>query len=537
MRHFWRLDKGSYIVGRDKNCDLFIDDETISRKHARLEVSDDESVVITDLESHNGTVINGVKISEPTKMGFDDTIEMGRIELRMSGGDTPLTEKQSPSMIDINRDLTSATMMPLNEALKPLSSKILENPAVFKAVAEIGKMLAVPSQDDEIFGKSLKLLQEVIPMERAAIFLTDELEGDICLSVRSITKDDDSGSFCISRTILREMLDQKKAILISDPQSDTKFAGQQSIIMSKIKSAIAVPLYDEGRVLGILYADTSNPVHRYTPDHLRITATFGNMLAAKMMNNTLLKERREKELMEAELKVASQIQKRLLPASLPEVEGYFIDALQIQCLQVGGDLYDIARLSDGRILILLADVSGKGIGAALLASNILAAFRALYNSRKFDILEAACAVSEQLLAFSRPGDFATMFAGLLDPVNNKFHYVNAGHNPPILARNNGSLEHLEASGIPIGMLPVKNWCEESIEIQPGDSIVIFTDGIPEAADSKGEQFGEEKLEETIQKNREKNPRELLQSILAQVDNFIGDQPQSDDISIIVLNKN
>jgi sigma-B regulation protein RsbU (phosphoserine phosphatase) len=324
--------------------------------------------------------------------------------------------------------------------------------------------------------------------------------------------------------------------LISDPRTEEKFAEQHSIIRARIKSAMAVPLYDEGKIFGILYADTTNSAHHYTEDYLRITATFANILAAKITNNNLLNERRAKEILESELAVASQIQEQLLPSTLPTVDGYNLEAFQIQCKHVGGDLYDVARLEDGRILFILADVSGKGMGAALLASNILASFRALYNTREFGLLNATRNVSSQLLAFTRPGDYVTLFIGLLDPGTDSLNYINCGHNPPIVIRRDGKIEYLEASGIPLGMMSFDQWQEESIALDAGDTVFAFTDGIPEAMNSDDAQFSDEKLEILALEFSTRRPNQFIDSIMEEVCEFIDECPRSDDITMIVLQK-
>ena len=182
---------------------------------------------------------------------------------------------------------------------------------------------------------------------------------------------------------MREVLDKKMAVLFSDLISDERFAKQESIVVSGIRSAMAVPLINEQKVLGILYTDTADPWQRFDEESLKVTATFGNILAAKIINQGLLKERQEKEALESELRIASQIQEELMPKVLPVVPGYAFHAFQMQCKMVGGDLYDAALLRDGRVLFLLADVSGKGMGAALLASNILSAFRMSARQSRF----------------------------------------------------------------------------------------------------------------------------------------------------------
>ncbi len=535
-RHDWRLQKGNYIIGRSKECELAIMDDTVSRQHARMEIVDEQTIMLTDLGSHNGTTVNGSRITGSVKLNHNDVVALGKVELKLTIGEVSGIKDNLVSISETDEDLTRVTLLPMEEALRPLPAKILENPNVFMAFSEIGKMLIVPGGDEEMLDKGLKLLQEVIPVERAAIFLTGEEEDDICLSACCIAGKEYSDSFCISRTILKELLSQRKAILISDPQAESKYAEQQSIIRSRIKSAMAVPLFDEGKVFGILYADTTNPAHHYTEDYLRITATFGNMLAAKMINTNLLNERQAREILESELAVASQIQNELLPKDIPMVEGYSLETFQIQCKQVGGDLYDVAQLDGGRILFMLADVSGKGMGAALLASNILASFRTFYNTKDFDLLSATCGVSKQLLTFTRPGDFATLFIGLLDPDANSLQYINAGHNPPLVIRSDGRTEYLGASGLPLGVMAFDAWKEESIDLLEGDSIFVFTDGIPEAFNSRDEQFGDERLEKLAIEFAGQSPKEFTDSIITEVNNFIGEFPRSDDITMMVLRR-
>jgi sigma-B regulation protein RsbU (phosphoserine phosphatase) len=422
----------------------------------------------------------------------------------------------------------------MEEALRPLPSKILENPNIFTALSEMGKMLIIPGPQEEMLEKALDLFQAIVPAERVAIIFTGEQGNQIFLAASRLPNEGSPASFTISHTIVRELLIQQNAILISNTQTHSKFAGKKSIIESGIESAMAVPLFDKGQVLGILYADTANPAHHYTEDYLRITATFGNMLAAKISNCHLLKEQRAKEILESELAVASQIQKQLLPREYPHIEAYSFDAFQIQCKLVGGDLYDVTRLDDGRILFMLADVSGKGMGAALLASNILASFRVLYDSRDFDLLDATGNVSRQLLAFTRPGDFATLFIGLLCPKTHILRYINAGHNPPLVVRSDGKIEYLEASGIPIGAMQFDAWKEESIDLLAGDNVFVFTDGIPEAVNSREDQFGDERLEKLAIECARQSPEEFIDSIMEEVNNFIGEVARSDDITMIVL---
>ncbi|MFQ5869352.1 MAG: PP2C family protein-serine/threonine phosphatase, partial [Candidatus Zixiibacteriota bacterium] len=173
---------------------------------------------------------------------------------------------------------------------------------------------------------------------------------------------------------------------------------------------------------------------------------------------------------------------------------------------------------------------------ALLASNILASFRVLYNAKDFDLLETTGSVSNQLLRSTRPEDFATLFIGVLCPETNTVRYLNAGHNPPLLVRKDGKVEHLEASGIPVGAFDLAAWKEEALKLAAGDFLFAFTDGIPEAMNAREEEFGEESLERAVLTCRDQSPEELTESVMQEVKRFIGEVPPSDDTTLLVLRR-
>jgi len=399
----------------------------------------------------------------------------------------------------------------------------------------MARMLVLPEPKEQMLQRSLALVSKVIPSERLAVLFTSEDGNEVYTAASLLHAAKDLGTFTLSRTIVREILSNKNAILIGDPTDDPRFASQKSIIMSEIRSAMAVPLFDEGRVLGILYADTTNPLHRYSNDYLRLLATFGNIIAARLTNYTLLLDRQEKQVIERELDRASLIQKNLLPKTVPEIKGYSVHPFQRQCLAVGGDFYDVARLSDGRLLFLLGDVSGKGLGAALLMANILASFRMLHHDAKFTLCRAIKQMSLQLYEFSMPSDYATLFAGVVDPISNRLTYVNAGHNPPLLVRADGTMEHLEASGMIIGSFDFGDWCEEEREFNCGDMLMVYSDGIPEAQ-GPDEQFGEARMEGFIGATRRQPLNFIAENLVREVETFVADTPRSDDITMLLVRR-
>jgi len=409
-------------------------------------------------------------------------------------------------------------------------------PELLPTLFNMARMLVLPEPKESMLERTLQLITTIIPADRLAVLFVSDDSSEVYTGALHLPGGKDPGTFTLSRTIVNDILANKNAILIDDAREDPRFADRQSIIVSELKSAMAVPLLDEDRVLGILYADTTNPSRRYNDDFLRLFATVGNIIASRLANYSLLEERREKELFEAELARASLIQKTLLPLELPEISGYSIEAFQEQCRAVGGDLYDVAALPDGRILFLVADVSGKGMGAALLMSNILASFRILYAGDSFDLTRAVNQVSAQLFRHSASEHFATLLVGLLDAENDSLTFVNAGHNPPLLVRSDGSIEQIEASGIMIGAFDYSGWSESTSRLSPGDFLIVFTDGVTEA--ERGEdRYSDERLEELLVTIRDKTPREIAVEIMKDVERFVEDTPRSDDITMLIIKRN
>lgn len=531
----WSLKPGSYVVGRKDDVDFVINDRTVSRQHARVDVKD-TTITLTDLESHNGTVINGRRLTGSSEVRDGDVVLFGQTEFKIvpeQVGSLPPTGRTATQFAE--RDPEKSVFLALDEVLKPLPGRIVDLPDFLPTFFELGKLLVLAEPKEEMVQRSLQLVGKIIPADRLAVLTAEGTDGEIVALATVIQGGKNHGSFQISRTVVNDILLNKNAVLIGDPADDPRFAQQKSIIMAEVKSAMAVPMFDEGRVLGILYVDTSNPLHRYHDEYLRLLATCGNLIASRLLNYQLLQERQEKQIIAAELLRASRIQQNLLKQTPPSVKGYTIGTYQVQSRQVGGDMYDAALLPDGRLLLLVADVSGKGMGAALLMSNILASFRILYEQPSFNLSKAVAQVSLELNKYSAAEDFATLFVGILDPANGKLSYVNAGHNSPLLVRARGSIDKLNATGFMVGAFPFGDWTEETASFSSGDQLVVFTDGVTEAEGPKG-LFGDDQLEELVLLHRLLSPDELEIKITDAIKAFVDNTPQSDDITMLILRR-
>ena len=534
----WELKPGSYSIGRGADADFQVPDKTVSRIHARIDVDESGQCFIEDLDSHNGTAVNGVRIDSKKRIKAEDALVLGRAEFKLStGAESPFSSSGSPRTPLAEEIPEHSVFMSVDETKRPLPRKASEIPELLPTLFDIARMLAQTDPKQEMLDKSLKLISRIIPAERLVILNIDDKTGDVYTAARLVLGKNEPGELQLSKTIINEIMENRASVLIGNPMDDPRFSDQKSIIMSEMNSAMAVPLFEEERVLGILYVDTTQPLHRYNDDYLRVLATFGNIIASRLINYNLMEERQVREVLNAELRRASKIQRDLLVTDIPNIEGYKLHFFQEQSRSVGGDLYDLQKISDRRMLLLVADVSGKGLGAALLMSNILASFRIQYHNPDFDLARAVESVSLQLCNYSKSENFATLFAAILDFETNSINYVNAGHNPPLFINADGDLDYLEATGMMIGAFDFATWEEKSIKLSPSDLVLIFTDGVTEADNGNVEQqYGDDRLEQLAVSARALAPEELNQKILDDVDAFVGDAPRSDDITTMILKR-
>jgi len=533
----WKIEPGTYVLGRKEGNDLYLPHRTVSRRHAQLEVSPDGiNCYLTDMGSHNGTLVNGEKLTDRVQLREGDQIAFGSTEFKLVADDKVPSSTEKPSLKTMaDEDLQKSVFFSINEALQPLPKKATEIPELIPNLFDMARLLAADMPQDELLKKSLELISRIIPADRLAVLIPSDEEGEVYVAAKLLPSGKDPGEFTLSSTIINEIMNNKNSILIGDTAADPRFAEQKSIIMSELTSVIAVPMFDEGKVLGILYVDTTNPMHQYNDEYLRILATFGNLLASRLLNYTLQSERREKEIIDAEMKRASEIQERLLVKGPPQIEGFEVCAYQEQSRMVGGDLYDLKVLPDKSLLFLVADISGKGIGAALLMSNILASFRILYDSDSFDLLKTVQRVSKQMFQFSEPGNFATLFIGLLEPDKGKIRFINAGHNPPLFVKSDGKMDKLQPSGLMIGAFDIADWQEQEIGLSVGDMLFIYTDGVNEAQ-RDDEFYGEERMENLIVNSRFGTAGEISSDLMKDINKFMGNAPRTDDITMMIIKR-
>ncbi len=299
---------------------------------------------------------------------------------------------------------------------------------------------------------------------------------------------------------------------------------------------LIVPMQIQGQTKGLIIL--GNRIHKsdYNSSDIEFIYSVGSLAIISLENKRLFVEALEKQKLEEELEIARDIQRNLLPHSIPEFRNFDIAAMNLSSKQVGGDYYDIIPLDENSFCVAIADVSGKGVPASLLMANIQA-FLKIICRRGMNIDEATALINDLITENTSDGKFITFCWGILDEIEKSLNYVNAGHNPPLLIRE-GKIKKLEKGGLILGVMKTfRPYETEKIELQKDDVIVMFTDGITEAMNKVGDEFSDERLEELVLKNTDKNSAELLFIIQQEVKNFATGALQSDDITLIVIKVN
>ncbi len=297
------------------------------------------------------------------------------------------------------------------------------------------------------------------------------------------------------------------------------------------KSAILLPLVTTSGLLGFLVISSKTNGEDFTSEELELLQSFSTQTALVAENLELLGEKLEKEKLEEQLRVARDIQQGLLPHKIPEIEGIEIAALIKFCLDVAGDYYDVIHLDDGRVVLSIGDVSGKGVGAALLMANLQASLRTT-QAMGARLYESAVRINNLVFENTPAEMFITFFMICIDPVKKCMRFVNAGHNPPLLLKADGRMEILSTGGLLFGVVEDTQYEEGEIQLNSGDMIMMYTDGVSEAMNSTDEEFGEKKLADISVDNMTMPLDELLALIEKEVSIFHGSDEYADDFTLL-----
>lgn len=543
----YRLDREEMIVGRLPYCDVPLAERNISRQHARVLKTRNE-FFLEDMNSTNGTFLNGRRILVRTRLEDQDVIRIYNVPLLfrakiVAAGPGP-TGPQSAEGVSPASDAEHPgppASTPGNPVVAPEEDSRgvgLNMYQTLRVVLEINKKIGSSLNIHEVLPKILDGLFSVFPQsDRGYILLPDGESSRLLIKAQ---KQKEEGTFVgttlgpISKTVAERVMSRGEAVLLADGLDQGDFDISDSVMDFPIRSMMCAPLIGPmQKPLGIIYVDTSNPRERFHEDDLQVLLSVAASAGQAMEYAQAHEARMRLVRRERELDMAKQVQLHFLPQSRPAVAGYHFYGYYSAAEEVGGDYYGFLPLPDGRLAIALGDVSGKGMWAALIMANLCGEVRYRLATTAGPV-EAFDELNQEFAKPENENWFVTFLLCILDPRTHQITLLNAGHMAPLRRRGrDGVTEELgnAQAGPPLGCDPSIRYAAFTTELEPGDLLVMFTDGISEAMNASLDLYGLKRLRQAFQAGPgQLEP--LCGWLLEDVARFAHGHPQSDDICLV-----
>ncbi|MEO8380226.1 MAG: SpoIIE family protein phosphatase [Acidobacteriota bacterium] len=522
------LQGAAVSIGRASDCSIPIKDRYLSRKHAEL-IAVGSGWMLKDLGSANGTYLNGARVERNELLKPGDRIRLGDTEIVFES-----TGASTDRFIAVNTDANPSPTIaiPIGE----ISDRAEEQDvARLRTLTLLARELIEDRPMEELFGFITERIMEHLRPSRAAIALLGP-DGRSFTKVEVRRQDhQDQAELTISHTLLAVVVEEKKALAFVDVSVDEKLRRAQSIIMQGIHSILCAPLMIGESVVGVLYVDYLFTQRSISEDDVRLVAQIGRFAAIKLETTRLREEAIQKRIMDEELKTASSIQRRLLPPAPTGIPGFTFVGRNQPCRTVSGDYYDFVLRPDGQIYFVIGDVSGKGVTAGLMMAGLQVAFRIFSKTDP----EPSALVTQLNLALKEnlpQSKFVTLFLGRLDTNTGLIEYVNAGHTPPLWLNKSGATE-LTESDLLLGVVRRAEFNTRRLQLEPGDSLILFTDGVTEARNEEDVDLGSTLIGDALAKLHGADADAIASSVNDTIFRHVGDAENlDDDVTLLVVSR-
>lgn len=536
------------VLGRHPDCDIVLDVGAVSRQHAQILRVDDDFFV-EDLESRNGTFVNNEQIRSRRQLQENDQVKICELLFSFhhqapqltaeSEEDAQHTSGGTAMLVDDGTSAGGATIM---STVKTTRTGFRASPVnaemKLKALLEITHSLGTALSLDDVLPKLLDSLFKIfLQADRGFVVLQAGENGPLIPKAVKHRRGNGHETARISRTIVRQAMESGEAILSADAATDARFDSSQSIADFRIRSMMCAPLVSHGgESMGVIQIDTLDQRTPFHKEDLDVLASVAGQAAFAVENAQLHEAALRRQALERDLQLAHTVQQGFLPSRPPELSGYQFFDFYEPANQVGGDYYDYIPLPGGRLGVIVADVSGKGMPAALLMAKLSAEVRY--------VLVGSAGPAEALMrlnaGFSSSWEdrFVTCVLAIIDPGRNEVQIANAGHMAPFLRHSN---QHVEAvgepqTGVPLGVAADFAYDQFSVPLGAGDGLALFTDGFSEAMNLNNDLYGLVRLEQQLRRQAS-GVKQIGELILGDVKQFVGSRSQSDDMCLLCFGRN
>lgn len=519
-----------FRMGRQIDNELMLRDSRISRQQAQI-VSANGALMLEDCGSRHGTFVNGEKVLR-RELKPNDKIDFGIAD--------------SYHLVYMGEGATIAELVGRVEESAPVEAGARE-------LHHLGVLLDVARS----LGTGLSLEDILTVVVDAAIQVTGTERGVLLLAgpsgeLQTIVARDQQrttlrpNDLQVSKSVVKRVATSRRELIVSDTGDDGPINPQESMARLSLRTVVAIPVDKlpvieavdvtitsrQGELLGVLYLDSRRPTSAFSDLDREVLRTLAREAATVVENARLFASARAKARLDHEIQIASEIQQRLLPKSLPNLPEIAVAGSTLACYSVGGDCFDVIELGGGRHGFFVGDVSGKGISAALLATLLQGVFFTI-AAMDVPICDIFSRVNKYLCERTLESRYATVFYGVLRQ-DGRFEYVNAGHVSPLVRRQTGELEPLGSDNLPVGLFPDAEYHSAQLALAPGEWIVTYTDGVSEAVNTRGEFFEEFRLRRIVEEFNGQTVEEMANAIREGVRAFTEGAPQSDDVTILVI---
>jgi serine phosphatase RsbU (regulator of sigma subunit) len=400
-----------------------------------------------------------------------------------------------------------------------------------RLINEVHRALAAPITLEALLDLILDRVFSQLRPEEGAVYLRDAKGALARAAIRRAPGL--AGEPLYSRALAREVTEKGLAALVTDASLDERFAKAESIVVSGVRSLLAAPLLDSEGCLGMIVLSAKSRLNPFREDDLELLVALASAAALRIRNIALAEETARRRLLDHELDLAHDIQMAMLPRAFPDRPGLDVHAVLRPARSVGGDLYDV--IADGaRVWLLAGDVSGKGVGAALFMAVTKTLFRAIAPGTA-SVADAVSRMNRELARDNERAMFVTAFAARLDLATGELEYVNAGHNPCYRLEAKGAVATLPGPTDPaLGAVEPHAYRSSRLRLEPGDGVLLYTDGVVEARSAGDEEFHAQRLESYLAGCRAASAEGVVTGLLERLDDFVGDAPQYDDVTLLAL---
>jgi serine phosphatase RsbU (regulator of sigma subunit) len=547
------LDAGreTYVIGRDaESCQIVIPHHAVSRKHAQI-VKAKGQYFIEDLKSRNHTYVNNAEVTGRTVLKPEDRIKICDFVFRFFDERAAPPKPLPPEMTKDAPDEDDPGGMTTIEA----TQKVISVPTFLdaqpsdrlRALLEISTSLSRTLELDPLLKQIADTLFGVFRQaDRCFIILLDDATRQVPKVVKSRRPGGDESRH--SKTIVRKAVESMQSYLSEDASSDASLGPAASIAEFKIRSVMCCPLATaEGKPLGAIQLDTQDRQKKFKEEDLKLLAIVANLASVAIEKAKLHESAVAREKQEREIALARAVQLGFLPQCVPEVDGYEFFSHYSPAQTVGGDYYDFIQLPAGRVAVVVGDVAGKGVPAALLVAKLSSEVRFCLLTEP-DPAKAIGLLNDQMLKGGLSDRFVTLAAAVLDPTSHKVTLVNAGHmNPKLFRGESGELGEAistDRTGLPLGVMPGFEYEAVQLDLDPGDVITLFTDGVTDAMAPDGRMFGLDGIDRCLTPGGDSTltdpatfrPRGVGERIVKAVTKHAAGREQNDDIAVVCFGR-